>query len=286
MEKRKDTFSKFLAVFPVSTWMLVFVAIPLCYIIFISFMQRGSDGGIVYSPSIGNYTRMGSVLYMKIFGKSLLVALITTMFTILFGYPFAYFAAKLPKKYRTIILVLIMVPFWTNSLIRTYGWMVILRAQGIINYVLMGLHIIKEPLQMLYNWGAVLIGMIYTLFPFMVLPLYNSIEKMDRSYLEAAKDMGASKWTAFRTVTIPLTLPGIVSGCILVFIPSLGLFFITDLLGGGKTMLIGNLIKNQFLTSRDWPFGAALSIVLIVITLVLILINSKAIGKNSDLEVF
>lgn len=286
MKKEKDTLSKFLAVFPVSFWMIVFVAIPLCYVIFVSFLQRGSDGGIVYSPSIENYTRMGSVLYLKIFGQSLLIAVITTILTILFGYPFAYFAAKLPKKYSTVILILIMIPFWTNSLIRTYGWMVILRAQGIINYVLMALHIIKEPLQMLYNWGAVLIGMIYTLFPFMVLPLYNSIEKMDRSYLEAAKDMGASKWTAFRTVTIPLTLPGIIAGCILVFIPSLGLFFITDLMGGGKTMLIGNLIKNQFLTSRDWPFGAALSIVLIIITLVLIMINSKVIGKNPDLEVF
>lgn len=286
MKKGKDALSKFLTVFPVSFWMLVFVAIPLCYVIFISFMQRGSDGGIVYSPTIGNYTRMGSVLYLKIFWESLLIALVTTLLTILFGYPFAYFAAKLPKKYSTLILVLIMIPFWTNSLIRTYGWMVILRTQGIINYVLMSLHIIKEPLQMLYNWGAVLIGMIYTLFPFMVLPLYNSIGKMDRSYLEAAKDMGASKWTAFRTVTIPLTMPGIVSGCILVFIPSLGLFFITDLMGGGKTMLIGNLIKNQFLTSRDWPFGAALSIVLIVITLALIFVNSKAIGKNSDMGVF
>lgn len=286
MKKEKDTLSKFLAVFPVSFWMIVFVAIPLCYVIFVSFLQRGSDGGIVYSPSIENYTRMGSVLYLKIFGQSLLIAVITTLITILFGYPFAYFAAKLPKKYSTAILILIMIPFWTNSLIRTYGWMVILRAQGIINYVLMALHIIKEPLQMLYNWGAVLIGMIYTLFPFMVLPLYNSIEKMDRSYLEAAKDMGASKWTAFRTVTIPLTMSGIIAGCILVFIPSLGLFFITDLMGGGKTMLIGNLIKNQFLTSRDWPFGAALSIVLIIITLVLIMINSKVVGKNPDLEVF
>lgn len=286
MKKRKDPLSKFITVFPVSFWMLVFVAIPLCYIVFISFMQRGSDGGIVYSPTIANYTRMANILYIKIFGESLLIALITTVLTILFGYPFAYFASKLPKRYSTIILILIMIPFWTNSLIRTYAWMVILRTQGIINYVLMAMHLIKEPLQMLYTWGAVLIGMIYTMFPFMVLPLFNSIEKMDRAYLEAAKDLGASRWTAFRTVTIPLTLPGIVSGCILVFIPTLGLFFITDLMGGGRTMLIGNLIRNQFLVSRDWSFGAALSIVLIVITLVLILVNSKAIGKNSDLEVF
>lgn len=286
MKKRKGALSKFITVLPVSFWMLVFVAIPLCYIIFISFMQRGSDGGIVYSPTIANYTRMGSVLYMKIFGESLLIAFITTMLTMLFGYPFAYFASKLPKKYSTLVLVLIMIPFWTNSLIRTYAWMVILRTQGIINYILMAMHLIKEPLQMLYTWGAVLIGMIYTMFPFMVLPLFNSIEKMDRTYLEAAKDMGASKWTAFRTVTIPLTMPGIISGCILVFIPTLGLFFITDLMGGGRTMLIGNLIRNQFLVSRDWSFGAALSIVLIVITLILILVNSKAIGKSSDLEVF
>lgn len=286
MKKRKDALSKLVTVFPVSFWMIVFVAIPLCYIIFISFMQRGSDGGIVYSPTIANYTRMGNVLYVKIFWQSLLVALATTALTMLFGYPFAYFAAKLPKKYSTIIMILIMIPFWTNSLIRTYAWMVILRTQGIINYVLISMHMIKEPLQLLYSWKAVMVGMIYTLFPFMVLPLYNSIAKMDRSYLEAAKDMGASKWTAFRTVTIPLTMPGIISGSIMVFVPSLGLFFITDLMGGGTTMLIGNLIKNQFLSSRDWPFGAALSIVLIVITLILLLVNSRAIGKNSDMGVF
>jgi len=285
MNKIKNNILKVLTIFPISFWMLFFVAIPLLYIIFISFMQRGDDGSIVYISTISNYTRMARPLYVKVFLDSIVVAFITTLFTLVFGYPFSYFATKI-KKYKILIMLLIMAPFLTNSLIRTYGWIVILSTNGIINHVLLITGIIKEPLKMLYSYGAVMIGMIYTMFPFMVLPLYNSIDKMDKAYIEAAKDLGASRWKTFRTVTVPLTMPGIVAGCILVFVPSVGLFFIPDLMGGSNVMLIGNLIENQFMEANDWPFGAALSIAMIFISLILILVYVKMVGKKLDAEVF
>ena len=285
MKNIKNNILKVLTIFPISFWMLFFVAIPLMYIVFISFMQRGDDGSIVYISTISNYTRMANPLYVKVFWNSIVVAFITTLFTLVFGYPFAYFATKI-KKYKIIIMLLIMAPFLTNSLIRTYGWIVILSTNGIINHVLLITGIIKEPLKMLYSYGAVMIGMIYTMFPFMVLPLYNSIDKMDKAYIEAAKDLGASRLKTFITVTVPLTMPGIVAGCILVFVPSVGLFFIPDLMGGSNVMLIGNLIENQFMEANDWPFGAALSIVMIFISLILILVYIKMVGKKLDAEVF
>jgi spermidine/putrescine transport system permease protein len=285
MKKKRIDASKIVTTLPISFWMLFFVAIPLLYIVFISFMQRGDDGGIIYTPTISNYTKMANTLYVKVFWDSIVIASITTFFALVFGYPFAYFAAKI-NKFKIVILILIIAPFWTNSLIRTYSWIVILSTGGVINHALLTLGIIKEPLEMLYTYGAIIIGMIYTMFPFMVLPLYNSIEKLDRSYLEAAKDLGASRLKAFITVTVPLTMSGIVAGCILVFIPSLGLFFIPDLMGGGNIMLIGNLIRNQFLESRDWPFGSALSIAMIFIALILIWAYVKIVGKKVDMEVF
>ncbi|MBU3214535.1 ABC transporter permease [Clostridium estertheticum] len=281
----KENILKVLTIVPISFWMLFFVAIPLLYIVFISFMQRGDDGSIVYISTISNYTRMARPLYVKVFLDSIVVAFVTTLFTLVFGYPFAYFATKI-KKYKILVMLLIMAPFLTNSLIRTYGWIVILSTNGILNHALLITGIIKEPLKMLYSYGAVMIGMIYTMFPFMVLPLYNSIDKMDRAYIEAAKDLGSSRWRTFRTVTVPLTMPGIVAGCILVFVPSVGLFFIPDLMGGSNVMLIGNLIENQFMGANDWPFGAALSIIMIFISLILILVYIKIVGKKLDTEVF
>ncbi|WP_309249379.1 ABC transporter permease [Clostridium estertheticum] len=285
MKNMKENILKVLTIVPISFWMLFFVAIPLLYIVFISFMQRGDDGSIVYISTISNYTRMARPLYVKVFLDSIVVAFVTTLFTLVFGYPFAYFATKI-KKYKILVMLLIMAPFLTNSLIRTYGWIVILSTNGILNHALLITGIIKEPLKMLYSYGAVMIGMIYTMFPFMVLPLYNSIDKMDRAYIEAAKDLGSSRWRTFRTVTVPLTMPGIVAGCILVFVPSVGLFFIPDLMGGSNVMLIGNLIENQFMGANDWPFGAALSIVMIFISLILILVYVKIVGKKLDTEVF
>lgn len=271
---------------PVGFWMVSFLVVPLVFVVLVSFLTRGLYGGIDYTFSLANYTRMLDPLYIKILWSSLVISVLTTLLCLFLGYPFAYFIARVPKKFRGILLMLIIVPFWTNSLVRTYAWIILLRTEGVINSYLIKLGILSEPVTMLYNETAVLIGLVYTLFPFMVLPLYSSIEKLDPSYLEAASDLGATPWKSFLNVTLPLTMPGIIAGSLLVFIPTLGYFFIPDLMGGSKTMLISNLIKNQFLTARDWPFGAALSIVLIVITLVLITAYIRVVGNKKDTEVF
>ncbi|MHB1043085.1 MAG: ABC transporter permease [Eubacteriales bacterium] len=271
---------------PVVVWMVAFLAAPLILVVLVSFMTRGLYGGLDYTFTLANYTRLANPLYVKILWSSLVISAFTTVLCLVFGYPFAYFIARSSRKFRNLLLMLIVVPFWTNSLVRTYAWIILLRTEGVINSYLMQLGIISKPLPMMYNDFAVMIGMIYTLFPFMVLPLYASIEKLDQSYLEAAGDLGASPGKAFLKVTLPLTLPGIIAGSLLVFIPTLGYFFIPDLMGGSKTMLISNLIKNQFLTARDWPFGSALSIVLILITLVLIALYIRVVGSKRDTEVF
>lgn len=270
---------------PVITYMVSFLAVPLLLIILVSFFKRGVYGDINYVFTLTNYIRMFDPLYLRIIWISLIISFITTVVCLLFGYPFAYFIARAPKKFRVVLMMLIIVPFWTNSLVRTYAWIILLRTEGIINIYLMKLGFIQEPLTMLYNQGAVLVGLVYTLFPFMILPLYASIEKLDPTYLEAAGDLGASPWKSFLRITLPLTMPGIIAGSLLVFIPTLGYFFIPDLMGGSKTMLVSNLIKNQFLTARDWPFGSALSIVLIIITLVLIYSYIRVVGNKRDTEV-
>ncbi|CAB1245361.1 ABC transporter permease [Clostridium sp. HV4-5-A1G] len=286
VKRRIPNFEKSFFILPISGWMIFFMAVPILYIIFISFLQRGINGGIDVIFSLENYKRIFSPLYLRIFLDSVSIAFTTTLCTLFLGYPFAYLVAKIPKRFRILAVMLIIIPFWTNSLIRTYAWMILMSTGGLINNVLIKMGLISEPLKMLYTYGAVLVGMIYALFPFMVLPLYTSIEKIEGIFIDAAKDLGANPLKAFLTVTLPLTMPGIIAGCILVFIPSLGLFYICDLMGGSKVMLIGNLIKNQFLVSRDWPFGAAVSIIMMIAILVIIGISIKLLGKKIDLEVF
>jgi spermidine/putrescine transport system permease protein len=278
------SFTKSLTILPISLWMIILVAVPLLYIIYLSFLQRGITGGIEIKPSLDNYLRLGNPLYFKVFWDSIFLAIITTALTLLLGYPFAYFMANLPQKFRLLILIFVMVPFWTNSLIRTYGWMILLRTDGLINQFLIQLGLIHEPFKMLYNYGSVLVGMVYVFLPFMVLPIYASVEKLDKSYLEAAKDLGASSRKAFFTVTLPLTLPGMIAGCILVFVPTIGFFFIPDLMGGSKVMLVGNLIRNQFLISRDWPFGAALSVVMMLLAYLFIGVFHKINKVNTEVS--
>ncbi|WP_391123318.1 ABC transporter permease [Psychrobacillus sp. L3] len=280
--KKQINFGPIWTLTPVTFWLLLFLFIPLLLILVVSFMKRGTYGGIEWTFTFENYVRFFEPLYLNIIYTSVSIALITTAVCLLFGYPFAYIIARAPIKHRTLLLFLIVIPFWTNSLIRTYAWIILLRTEGVINTILLKIGIIAEPLTLLYNSGATLLGFIYTLFPFAVLPLFASIEKLDNSYLEAAKDLGARPWQAFLNVTLPLTLPGIVASSILVFIPTLGLFFISDLMGGAKTMIIGNLIKNQFLTARDWPFGSAASIILMAVTLLLIVFYLKVSGGKTD----
>lgn len=270
---------------PLVIWLSILVAVPLLFVIAIGFLSRGTYGNVEFKFTLENYMRIFNPLYLKMLLSSLWLSLITTIICLAAGYPFAYFIANAPKRIRGILLMLIIIPFWTNSLIRTYAWITLLRTSGIINSYLMQFGMINEPIQFLYTNGAVVLGLAYTLFPFMVLPLYTSIESLDKRYLEAASDLGANPWTTFWKITVPLTMPGIIAGCILVFIPTLGLFFIPDLMGGSKIMLISNFIKNQFLTARDWPFGSAASIVLIALTIILLGVYVKILNKNKNMEV-
>ncbi|GFP74784.1 ABC transporter permease [Clostridium fungisolvens] len=270
---------------PIALWMLGFFLIPLVLIVIVSFCIRGEVGDVVYSFTGDNYKRLINTLYITIFFKSLLIAIGTTVICLIFGYPFAFIIARANKAIKPILLLLIILPFWTNSLVRTYAMIILLRTEGIINTLLLNIGMIKVPLHLMYNNTAVMIGMLYMMFPFMVLPLYSSIEKLDMRILEAADDLGAGPMDKFLKITLPLTKGGILSGSLLVFVPTLGLFFVTDLMGGSKVVLMSNLIKNQFLTARDWPFGAAISVVLIIIMIALISLYTKLGGKVDKREV-
>lgn len=282
----KNTKGVLKTISPIFLWMMAFFVVPIFLITLVSFFSRGQYGEIVYSATLDNYARLFNPLYVKIFFNSLLISLVTTFACLLLGYPFAYFIARAAKKYRGIFLLLIILPFWTNSLVRTYAMIMLLRTEGLINTLLINMNIISEPLKLLYNNTAVLIGMVYMMFPFMVMPLYSSIEKMDFSLLDAASDLGAVPARAFMKVTLPLTKGGIISGCLLVFVPTLGYFFIPDLMGGSKVILISNLIKNQFLSSRNWPLGSAISVVLIIVMFLMIRLYSRLGGSKSKMEVF
>jgi len=268
---------------PVAGWMILFVVIPFTYIFVISFMNRGTYGGVELGFTFKNYVNIFDPKYMMIFLNSALLAAVTTALCVLIAYPFTYFIAQKTAISKTVFISMVMIPFTVSSLVRIYSWINLLRKDGIINSILMNLHIIHQPLQMIYNNFGVIVGMVYTLIPFMILPLYSSIEKLDKSMLEAGNDLGARPLKAFRTITLPLTVPGIFAGSIMVFIPTLGFFFVTDMLGGSKIMMIGNLIRNQFVTAKNWPFGAALSIFLIVLTLLALWIYEKTGGKLDDL---
>lgn len=254
--------------FPAFFWLVAFFLVPLGLILVYSFLQRGLYGGIEWTVTLENYTRSFDPLYLKILWRSFLVALLTTGCCLVCGYPFAYFIALAPERWKNLFLMLLIIPFWTNFLIRTYAWIAILQDQGLVNRALLGLGIIEEPLHLLYTMKSVMLGMVYGYLPFMVLPIYASLDKLDPSLLEASMDLGANRVRTLLNVTIPLTLPGIVAGVILVFVPTIGEFVIPDILGGAKSILIGNIITNQFLTARDWPFGSAITFVIVLCVLV------------------
>jgi spermidine/putrescine transport system permease protein len=270
---------------PTFIYLFLFMILPLLLVVVLSVMTRGPYGNVVYRLNLGNYIRLADSLYLRILLYSLWTAGLTTIFTILIGYPLAYYIARAPRNQRSILLFLILVPFWTNFIIRIYAWIMILRTEGILNTLLMNLGIIKVPLEMLYTPTAVLIGMVYEFLPFMVLPLYTSLEKIENAQLEAAADLGARPWRVFSRITFPLSIPGMVAGSILVFIPAMGMFVVPDLMGGAKTILVGNLIRNQFLTARDWPFGAAASMLLLILTLLVTLYYTRKAGFSEDLLV-
>ncbi len=269
---------------PVSVWMIVFVTLPLLFIIYISFMTRGDFGGVVYDFSTESYRTLMDTMYLKVILKSFRVAAMTTILCLLFGYPLAYFIAKKPPETASKLIMLLMIPFWTNGMMRLNAWMLFFQMNGPVNYVLTHLGIVEKPVMFLYTDWLVNIGLFTSMLPFAVLPMYSSIEKLQKSLLEASYDLGADPVRTFLKVTLPLTFPGIFSAIILVFIPALGTYTVTDMLGGGKVLYIGNIIKNQFGTIRNWPLGAALSVLLLVITALLIYLYSRFAGLE-DMEV-
>lgn len=282
MKKFKDKLPAVAMIGPTVGWLLLFLLIPLLLVIGISFMEKNVSGGVNFVFSLEAYKNLFDSGYLKVFGNSFGLAMATTLTCLLVGYPFAYIIANAPQKSKRYLVMLVMLPFWINSMIRIYGWSTILRSQGILNNLLISLGIIEFPLELLYTDGAVLLGMVYDLLPFAVLPMYTSIEKLEPSLLEAASDLGAGKLHRLVRVIIPLTMPGVFAASIQTFIPCLGLFYIADMMGGAKTMYIGNLIRNQFVSARNWPLGAALSIVLIAVTLILMKLYTK-VGSLDDM---
>jgi spermidine/putrescine transport system permease protein len=281
--KKKIKLPLLVTVGPVSAWMIFLVAVPFIYVFIMSFMNKGAYGGVVLGFTLNNFMQVFDPLYLKVFGQSLLISAFTTIICILIAYPFTYFIAQKTTIKKTVFMAMVIVPFLVSSLIRLFGWINLLRKDGIVNSLLLKWGLIQEPLQLVYNTTGVMIGLVYMLLPFMILPLYSSIEKLDKSLLEACSDLGAKPVTAFFKVTLPLTMPGVFAGSILVFIPALGYFFVTDLLGGNKTQVIGNIIRNQFITARNWPLGSAISIFLIIITLLLVWLYQKSGGSMDDL---
>ena len=260
---------------------LLFFA-PLAVIAAYSLATRGTYGGVGAPASLESWVRLADPLYLVILLRSFALAGVATFICLLLGFPLALFIARAGAR-RNLYLQLVIVPFWTSFLVRTYAWMFLLRETGLINSALMALGLTREPLPLLYNNGAVILGLVYGYLPFMVLPLYATLERMDRALLEAAADLGARSWSALWRVVIPLSAPGIRAGSVLVFIPCLGAYLTPDLMGGGKTIMIGNLVQNQFTTARDWPFGSALSLALMVIVMVLLMALVRRGGEEGML---
>lgn len=273
-----------LCVAPLYLFTLLFVVGPMVYMIAVSFATNNGNGyGFYWEFTTGNYTKMLDSVYLQCFVQSFQLAVSTTVITMLIGYPFGYFMAKLSARGKRLMMFLIMAPFWTSSLLRLYGWIIILQVKGVLNGVLQWLGIIQKPMKILYSYPAVLIGMVYALLPFMMLAVYSSVEKMDWNLVEAARDLGASPAKAFFTITFRLTMPGLMTGVIMTFIPSMGLFFIADILGGNKIVLVGSLIQDQLTRGSNWPFAAALAVVLTALTSLMLWLYRK-ITHTKELE--
>ncbi len=281
--RRNKGWQLFGLISPGALWILLFFNLPLLIVLFISFVERGRAGGIKLPPvyTIENYRQLFnacasafsgpecvSFLYIVIFVHSMRIALVVTFWCIAVGYPLSYFISKQKPIWRDALMILVIIPFWTNFLVRTYALKQVLATEGLLNSFLMGLHLINQPLELLFNEFAVVIGLIYGYLPFAVLPMYASIEKFDHSLMEAAADLGAPPWRAFLRVMLPMTLPGVIAALVLVFVPVVGAFITPDIMGGGKIEMIGTLINRQFGVSRNWPFGSSMSLVLMLMVLI------------------
>ena len=268
-------------------WLIFFVLIPNVLVLLVSFLTRDGSNFYALLFSLENYINLFNPLYAQVVWNSLYMSGIATIICLLVGYPFAFMVSKINPKYRALLLFLVVLPFWTNSLIRIYGMKVFLGVKGVMNTMLMDMGLLDEPIRILNTEVAVIIGLVYLLLPFMILPLYSAIEKLDGRLLEAARDLGANPLQRFFKVILPLTMPGIVAGCLLVLLPAMGMFYVADLLGGAKVLLVGNVIKSEFLISRNWPFGSAISIGLTILMALLIFIYyraNKLLNKKVELE--
>ncbi len=265
---------------PVTLWLGLFFLVPLLLILAYSFGTSGVYGGITLGFNPSNYLKVFDPLYLEIVVRTFVIAAINTLICLLLGYPLAYFIAFKGGRWKTILILMVMVPFWTSFLIRAYAWVVILNGNGVANKTLQFLGITDGPVNLIFTPGAVTLGMAYAYLPFMILPLYAALEKFDPRLKEAAQDLGASKWHTFWRITFPLSMPGVIAGSILVFIPSAGEFVIPNLLGGSRTVLIGNLVQQQFLQARDWAFGSALAMMLAALLLAAILFYVRHVGTD------
>ena len=282
----KSKHASWLLMAPGLMWLGLLMIVPCALIFVLIFFERGIYGGIDWTaPTLDNIHRAFEPLYLSIFLDSGLVALCATLIALLIGYPAAYAIAKAPPSWQTALLFLAILPFWTNYLIRTYAWIVLLNPAGLINAALIGTGLRSEPLTLLYTKSAVVLGLVYSYTPFVILAIYSALQRLDPTYAEASRDLGAGPVQTFLRITLPLTAPGVAAGAVFVFVLSIGNFVTPDLLGGGKFQMVGNLIYDQFLSARDWPFGAALSALLIALMMALLfaqaLATLRARGDNA-----
>lgn len=281
--RRREKRRSILFTLPMALFAALLVALPLIYVLGTSLVESGQDFSLGATFTLENYRRILRADYLLVFLNSLQLAFFTTVISLLIGYPFAYCMARAGSKWRFILMMLVIIPFWTSALVRIYGWKILLQGNGPINTVLKRLGLIETSIKFLGSYGSVLLAMVYCMISFMILPCHSAVDKMDFTLVEAARDLGAPPWRAFLTVTLPLTTPGILAGCVLVFVPCVGIFYLSDIMGGGL-MLIGNLIRDQLLKVRDWNFGSALSMVLVLLTAGIYAVYRKCGGK--DLGVF
>ncbi len=265
-------------------WLTVFAMLPFCLVTLASFASHDDAHLLTLPATLINYIHLNNSVYVKIFKQSFYIAGICTLICLLLGYPFAYLIARMQSRFKGLLILLIIIPFWTSSLIRTYSMITMLKPQGVINSMLLWLGVISKPLTLLFTDTSVMIGLVYNLLPFMVLPLLTNIERLDNRLIDAARDLGANRLTTFRKIILPLTMPGILSGSILVFLPAMTIFYIPDLLGGSKSILLGNLIQNQFLIAQNWPLGSAISVVFTLLLAVLLIIYWRSSGNKDSQE--
>jgi spermidine/putrescine transport system permease protein len=273
--KRRRTSPYIAALIPLYLVMILLVIGPLVYMVMLSFATNVGNGGFSWKLTVENYRRMIDPVYRVTFLKSIQLAFLSTLLISLIGYPFGYWMSRLSKKWKKIMILLVVIPFGVNSLIRYYGIIILLQSKGVLNWLLLKLHLIEEPIKFLYNYSTVLAGMVYGLLPFMILSVYSSAEKIDWTLVEASRDLGATKTEAFFSIIFPLTIPGLFSGVILSFVPSMGLFFVSEILGGNKIVLVGSLIQDQMTRGGNWPFAAAIAVLLTIVTSVLLIASAR-----------